>query len=75
MYGAVSFTSNLHQRRSCCRPRNIQITAWHQHLVFKKMHIVFSVKMVHMYRDIGEAHLMFVLIKNVHLVDIINGVR
>jgi len=54
MYAAVSFTSNLHQRRSCYRLRNIQIRAWHQHSVFKKIHIVFCVKMVHMYRNVSE---------------------
>ena len=31
-------------------------------------------RMVHVPKRVGEAHLMFALIKNVHLVGVVNGV-
>ena len=34
---------------------------------------MFSLAMLHVYQTVGEAHLMFVVIKKVHLVDITNS--
>jgi hypothetical protein len=41
---------------------------------FLKMHCVFPEDGTHVPKRVGEAHLMFVVIRNVHLVGIMNGV-
>jgi hypothetical protein len=55
-------------------PRNIQIPDSQQHLVFKNWQCVLLEDDTCVPKHVGDAYLMFVLIKNVHLVDIINGV-
>ena len=57
------------------KPSNLQITASQKHLVFNNWHCVPPEDGTHVSQQAGEAHLMFILIKNVHLGGIINGVR
>jgi hypothetical protein len=44
-------------------------------LVFKNWHCVLPEDGMHVPKHVGAPHLMFVLIKDAHLVGIINGVR
>jgi len=46
-----------------------------KHLVFNKQHCVPPEDGTHVPKQAGGAHLMFILIKNVHLGGIINGAR
>jgi len=71
----VPSTCNQRQRQRCCKPSNLQITTSQKHLVFNKWHCVPPEDGTHVPQQAGGAHLIFILIKNVHLGGIINGVR
>jgi len=44
-------------------------------LVFKNWHIVIPEDGTHVPKHVAEAHLLYALIKNVHLIGTINAVR
>jgi len=52
----------------CYRPRDVQLTASQWQLALKKWHCVLPEGGTHVPKHVGEFHLMFVLIKYVHLV-------
>ena len=61
-----AFTHNQRQRRSCCRPRDLQITATHFHLVSKDLRSFLPEDGTPVPTRVSEAHLIFVLISNVN---------